>query len=116
MDPTLGLQNALHWIAEYHIDGLRLDATHAIVDDSDIHILQELTRRAREVAGEWEDIALLRAVKRSGGRGVPCDGSRVASCRMYTSWAQVQDTVHNRFYATTLTIGDGRAVTLPSPA
>ncbi len=44
------------------------------------------------VAGEvLEDIALLRAVKRTGGRGVPCDGSRVASCRMYTSWGQVQD-------------------------
>lgn len=32
-----------------------------------------------------------------------------------SSWAQVQDTVHNRFYATTLTIGDGRAVTLYGP-
>ena len=44
------------------------------------------------VAGEvLEDIALLRAVKRSGGRGVPCDGSAVASCRMYASWPQVRD-------------------------
>ncbi|MFC3688419.1 glycosyltransferase [Aquipuribacter hungaricus] len=44
------------------------------------------------VAGEvLEDIALLRAVKRSGGRGVPCDGSQVASCRMYTSWPEVRD-------------------------
>ncbi len=43
------------------------------------------------VAGEvLEDIALLRAVKRSGGRGVPCDGSQVAACRMYTSWPELQ--------------------------
>jgi maltooligosyltrehalose trehalohydrolase len=46
------IRNALHWIAEYHVDGLRLDATHAIVDDSPVHLLQELARRAREVA-EW---------------------------------------------------------------
>jgi hypothetical protein len=38
-----------------------------------------------------EDIALLRAVKRSGGRGVPCDGSAVASCRMYASWPELRD-------------------------
>ena len=44
------------------------------------------------VAGEvLEDIALLRALKRSGGRGVPCDGSQVAGCRMYTSWPEVRD-------------------------
>ncbi|MEO8125919.1 MAG: malto-oligosyltrehalose trehalohydrolase [Bryobacteraceae bacterium] len=28
------IENALHWIHEYHLDGLRLDATHAIVDTS----------------------------------------------------------------------------------
>ncbi len=37
------LKNALHWVLEYHIDGLRLDATHAIVDDSPQHIVAELT-------------------------------------------------------------------------
>jgi hypothetical protein len=37
-----------------------------------------------------EDISLLRAVKRAGGRGVPADGSRVARCRMYTSWGEVR--------------------------
>ncbi|MDQ3654486.1 MAG: malto-oligosyltrehalose trehalohydrolase, partial [Chloroflexota bacterium] len=46
------IDNACHWIAEYHIDGLRLDATHAIIDDSPIHLVQELTARAREAAGE----------------------------------------------------------------
>ena len=46
------IDNACHWIAEYHIDGLRLDATHAIVDDSEVHLVQELTGRVREAAGE----------------------------------------------------------------
>jgi maltooligosyltrehalose trehalohydrolase len=34
--------NACYWTHEYHIDGLRLDATHALLDDSPIHILAEL--------------------------------------------------------------------------
>ncbi|WAC53542.1 glycosyltransferase [Gordonia sp. SL306] len=38
-----------------------------------------------------EDIALLRAVKRSGGRGVVVEGSEVASCAMYDGWRQVRD-------------------------
>ena len=44
------------------------------------------------VRGEvLEDIALLRAVKRSGGRGVPVDGSRLAACRMYDGWPALRD-------------------------
>ncbi|MCP2096453.1 Glycosyltransferase like family 2 [Actinosynnema pretiosum] len=42
------------------------------------------------VGGEvLDDIALVRAVKRSGGRGVVVDGSRVAECRMYRGWGKV---------------------------
>ncbi len=37
------IDNALHWLREYHIDGLRLDATHALHDDSDPHFLAELS-------------------------------------------------------------------------
>ncbi len=44
---TFFLENALHWIHEYHIDGLRLDATHALVDDSRRHFLRELGERVR---------------------------------------------------------------------
>ena len=32
------IQNALSWIREFHLDGLRLDATHAIADDSPMHL------------------------------------------------------------------------------
>jgi maltooligosyltrehalose trehalohydrolase len=41
------IDNALMWLADYHLDGLRLDAVHSIVDNSALHILEEL---AEEVA------------------------------------------------------------------
>jgi len=58
-----------------------------------------LSRRGYERAGGHaavrgevlEDIALLRAVKRAGGRGVPIDGSRLAACRMYDGWTALRD-------------------------
>ena len=44
------------------------------------------------VRGEvLEDIALARAVKRTGGRIALADGSRLADCRMYTSWRELVD-------------------------
>ncbi len=38
-----------------------------------------------------DDIALMRAIKRSGGRGIVADGSTVATCRMYAGWPEVRD-------------------------
>lgn len=45
-------ENAAYWIREFHLDGLRLDATQDIHDDSDHHILAEITEAARQAAGE----------------------------------------------------------------
>ena len=39
----LVLSNPAYWMREFHIDGFRFDATHAIFDDSPRHLLQELT-------------------------------------------------------------------------
>ena len=41
------IANAGYWIDEFHLDGLRLDATQNIYDESADHILAALTRRAR---------------------------------------------------------------------
>jgi malto-oligosyltrehalose trehalohydrolase len=39
------IHNALYWLDEFHLDGLRFDAVHAILDDSPCHILFELADR-----------------------------------------------------------------------
>jgi maltooligosyltrehalose trehalohydrolase len=44
------IENAEFWISEYHFDGLRLDAVHAIKDDGEIHILDELASGVRGAA------------------------------------------------------------------
>lgn len=41
------IHNALYWLEEYHLDGLRLDAVHAIMDDSAKIVLEELAERVR---------------------------------------------------------------------
>jgi malto-oligosyltrehalose trehalohydrolase len=44
------IHNALYWIDEYCLDGLRLDAVHAIVDSSPKHVVVELSERVRKLA------------------------------------------------------------------
>ena len=39
------IRNALYWVDEFHIDGIRLDASHAMVDESARHVLDELRDR-----------------------------------------------------------------------
>ena len=44
------IENAMHWIHEYHLDGLRLDATHSMFDEGPRHFLAELSARVHEQA------------------------------------------------------------------
>jgi maltooligosyltrehalose trehalohydrolase len=71
--------NAAYWVSEFHLDGLRLDATQGIFDESSDHVLAELTRRARAAAGgrsvlivaenEPQEARLVRP-QAAGGRGL----------------------------------------------
>lgn len=71
--------NALYWVTEYHLDGLRFDATQAIYDDSEEHILESIQGAVREAArprevyligeNEPQDASLARPVE-AGGKGL----------------------------------------------
>lgn len=68
--------NAAYWIAEFHFDGLRLDATQCLFDASPQHIVAELAQRTRAAAGrrsiyltaenEPQHAELARPVERGG--------------------------------------------------
>ncbi|RZT14334.1 maltooligosyl trehalose hydrolase [Mycobacterium sp. BK558] len=46
------LDCALRWMRDFHADGLRLDAVHALVDTTAIHILEEMSAETDSLAGE----------------------------------------------------------------
>jgi maltooligosyltrehalose trehalohydrolase len=46
------VENALYWIREYHIDGLRLDAVQTIKDDSPGHIVRDIAEEAHALGRE----------------------------------------------------------------
>jgi maltooligosyltrehalose trehalohydrolase len=75
------IENALHWIHEYHVDGLRLDATHAIIDEGERHILELITdrvhnagealgRRTLVIAEDERNLAALVRPRPDGGFGM----------------------------------------------
>jgi maltooligosyltrehalose trehalohydrolase len=75
----LFISNAGYWIDEFHLDGLRLDATQQIFDRSPEHLLAAISRRARAAAGnrsllivaenETQDTRLVRPID-EGGYGI----------------------------------------------
>ncbi|MBV9498798.1 MAG: malto-oligosyltrehalose trehalohydrolase [Acidobacteriaceae bacterium] len=69
-------ENAAYWIREFHLDGLRLDATQDIHDDSQPNIIAQISEAARRAAGsrsiivvgenEPQDTTLLQPVEEGG--------------------------------------------------
>jgi len=61
--------NAQHWVREYHVDGLRLDAIHAIYDQSAVPFLEELAERvATESARRGRKVTVAGETNRNDAR------------------------------------------------
>ena len=72
------IENSLYWLREFHIDGLRLDAIHAIYDFSAQHILAELAEAVVELSdqlgkplyvtaeSDLNDVRIIRPVEQGG--------------------------------------------------
>ncbi|HEX6349982.1 MAG TPA: malto-oligosyltrehalose trehalohydrolase [Candidatus Dormibacteraeota bacterium] len=65
------IENAQMWLRDYHVDGLRLDAVHAIFDRSAVHILEELRQRTPDdrflvAESDLNDPRLVNPVERGG--------------------------------------------------
>jgi maltooligosyltrehalose trehalohydrolase len=83
------LHNALYWLEEYHFDGLRFDAIHAIVDDSTPHLVTELANAIREGPGRDRHIHLVLENAANQSRYLGAPGARD------THDAQWNDDVHH---------------------
>ena len=75
------ISNAAYWVDEFHIDGLRLDATQNIYDDSGDHVLAGITRAVRKAARGRKTIVVAenepqeaRLVRREERGGYGMDG------------------------------------------
>jgi len=87
------IQNAIYWVTEFHFDGLRLDAVHAIKDDSDTHIVDELASRVRNASQGRQIHLLLENEENEVGPLERSDGKP----QYYT--AQWNDDVHHVLHA-----------------
>jgi maltooligosyltrehalose trehalohydrolase len=53
------IKNAIHWVQNYHIDGLRLDAIYAITDNSPKHFLKELSETVEKLSTNQKKLLLI---------------------------------------------------------
>ncbi|MEW6257490.1 MAG: malto-oligosyltrehalose trehalohydrolase [Pseudomonadota bacterium] len=84
------VENAAYWIREFQLDGLRLDAVHAIADDSATHILDDIAEAAR-AAGEGRPVHLILENEENEAARLDRDGA--GRVRRFT--AQWADDVHH---------------------
>ena len=89
------VDNALMWLRDYHLDGLRLDAVHALEDHRAMHLLEELAARVQELATDSDRTLLL--VAESDANDPRLITSRLAGG--YGLTAQWSDDFHHAVHA-----------------
>lgn len=88
------IQNALYWLIEYQFDGLRLDAVHAIIDDSTPHILSELADAVRNSVEPDRHVHLILENDSNQARYL----QRTKNCQVPGYDAQWNDDIHHALH------------------
>jgi len=97
------IHNALYWLEEYHFDGLRLDAVHAIRDDSRPDILTELAEAVRAGPGRTRHIHLV--LENDGNQARYLERAPDGTAPWYD--AQWNDDLHHAFHVLLTGESDG---------
>ena len=89
--------NTRMWLEDYHLDGLRLDAVHALRDDRAVHLLEELAALADEIGGRT---GIPRSLVAESDRNDPATVSRrgpggAGGLGLHGQWA---DDVHHALH------------------
>ncbi len=85
------VHNALYWIEEYGFDGLRMDAVHAIADDSPVHIVSEIAQAIAAGPGRERHVHLVLENEHNESRFLERSGGAHAT-------AQWNDAAHHAFH------------------
>ncbi|WP_298829724.1 malto-oligosyltrehalose trehalohydrolase [uncultured Piscinibacter sp.] len=88
------IHNALYWLEEFHFDGLRIDAVHAMHDGSPLHFIDELAQAVRAGPGRDRHVHLVLENDVNDARRLPRDAE--GQPRLAT--AQWNDDVHHALH------------------
>jgi malto-oligosyltrehalose trehalohydrolase len=92
---AFAIENAVYWLREYRFDGLRLDAVHAIPQQGEVSMLQDLSRAVGDLAAETgRHIHLV--LENDDNRASLLDADQDPSCGKYR--AQWNDDYHHAWH------------------
>ncbi|PZR52319.1 malto-oligosyltrehalose trehalohydrolase [Xylanimonas oleitrophica] len=94
------VQNALRWLRDFHVDALRLDAVHALVDDSPRHLLAELADAVADLSAEvGRPLSLIAESDLNDARMVTPTSAELDGRSGWGMTAQWADDVHHALHA-----------------
>jgi maltooligosyltrehalose trehalohydrolase len=97
------IHNALYWTLEFHLDGLRIDAVHAMHDPSALHFADELAQRVRRAVGDARHVHLILENHANDAARL----ARGADARPHLADAQWNDDVHHAMHVLVTGESDG---------